>query len=158
MFKSKTSSFISVLLLCIYAPNLLAASGTQNVMDDYESNMCNQKIISQMIGPISKVFHAKKEDEHYLPKVASHNESHFCTENLDFTCCDSKMLYNVFHNSKFVDGLKKFRNLKGKIMKMFRLFSFIDTLNYETRLQRLLKVEVEGRRLETGGGNSFCLC
>jgi hypothetical protein len=108
-------------------------------MDDYDTNMCNSKIISNIIGPVSAVFSARPDQKLYIPKVASNNETHFCTENLDFTCCDSKMLFNAFHKPKFLEGLRQFRGLKGKIIKIFRILRFVESLNYEDRLQKVLK-------------------
>jgi len=116
----------------------IACSSSEGRIDDFHSNMCNRDLITRLIGPISNVFMADTTQDYYIPKVAGNSELHFCTENLDFTCCDSKMLYNAFHKKSFKTGLRKFQALKGKIIKIYRIFQLLKSVNYSEKIKNLI--------------------
>lgn len=122
-------------------PKLRSCSSEQTHIDDYNSNMCNKNVISHLIGPIASIFSLQDTDDFYLPKVAGNNEIHFCNENLDFTCCDSKMLYKAFHKDTFRNGLRRFQGLKGKIIKVYRIFQLLKSVDYQAKLDQLVTNE-----------------
>lgn len=153
MKPTKKLLFLNLLLQSILVGLWVEArtcSTEQTHIDDYNSNMCNKKIISHLIGPIAGVFAVQDKEDLYLPKVAGNNEIHFCNENLDFTCCDSKMLYKSFHKSTFRNGLRRFQALKGKIIKVYRIFQLLKSVDYQSILDKL----VDNEEKEAGVGES----
>ena len=106
--------------------------------ETFENNICNQKLIRTLIGPISKNYYTQEDQKFYLPKVADNNEMFFCKESLDFTCCDTKMLYSAYKDKQFLEDLASMKRLKGSVLKNFRIFKFLDNLNFDEELKKAI--------------------
>jgi hypothetical protein len=58
------------------------------------------------------------------------------------------MLYNSFHNKTFKTGLRKFQALKGKVIKVYRIFQLLKSVNYEEKMEKLMSSrKVDGKEI-----------